>query len=76
MAPVQCFSVVGILNDGLTAQAKRGLQRLNSTHLTETPEKMASKFGLVRAEMVPIGPNSTENAKATNAALALRFSVE
>jgi len=41
----------------------------NYTHFTEAfRQKMASDFGLVRAEMVPIGPNSTKNGKQSNAA--------
>lgn len=44
----------------------------NYTHFTEEfRQQMASEFGIVRAEMVPIrpiGPNSTENGKRTSAA--------
>lgn len=41
----------------------------NYTHFTEDyRQQMASEFGIVPAEMVPIGPNSTENAKQSNAA--------
>ena len=53
--------------------------RMTSNYMNFTDDfrqKMASDFGLVRAEMVPIGPNSNEKWKSGQCRLALHCSVE